>query len=130
VSALPAAPELRAPEDDWQARGRPPTPAERGELDPNSPVRLVELRLAWKAVPEAASYELVISRDAEGHDVLVRLSSTVASAHLSRPLPVGVYYWSVRGRNQTGAPGAASEVRRLRVTEDPPPLSVDRPVWK
>lgn len=117
VGPLPAAPSLLEPADRARVTVRPA--AAQGE-----PV------LAWSPVPGAVSYEVRLSRDPEGKEVVLKLSTASTRAPLRGALPPGAYAWSVVAVDARGLAGSASAPRRLEVVERPPRLEVDRPVWK
>jgi len=117
VSPLPAAPAPLDPADGASVTVRPA--ARAGE-----PV------LAWSAVAGAASYEVVVARDAAFREVALRLAAPAPRLPLRGDLAPGDYRWRVTARDGRGLSGPPSEARRLRVVEKPPRLEVDTPVWK
>jgi hypothetical protein len=117
VGPLPGAPSLLAPPDGAAVMLRPAP-------DRTEPV------LSWSPVPSAASYEVSLSRDAEGKEVALRLTAAAARVPLRGELAPGEYRWRVTAFDGRGLPGPPSSWRRLLVTERPPRLEVDRPVWK
>ena len=117
VGPLPAAPSLLDPADGATVTVRPA--ATHGE-----PI------LSWSPVPGAISYEVRLSRDPEGREVALKLTSASARAPLRGTLPPGTYAWRVVAVDARGLTGPASAPRRLEVAGRPPRLEVDRPTWK
>jgi hypothetical protein len=119
---LPGTPAPAKPDEGtvvaWRAK----------EGDPSA--RVVDVTFSWSAVSAAKGYELVLSGDAEGRQVVARISANEPRARVVRPLPVGTYHWRVVARNATGMRSAPSAVRSFQVTEKPPLLDVNRPVWR
>ncbi len=77
------------------------------------------LHLSWTPVPEAVSYELVISGTKDLSSPLVRLNTAHASIDLAGPVAAslkrpGTYYWSLSWVNAFGDLSVASPVRSLR----------------
>ncbi len=117
VSPLPPAPE-------------PLDPADGAAVTVRRAARADEPVLAWSAVAGAASYEVVVARDADFREVALRLASPVPRLALRGDLAPGDYCWRVTARDGRGLGGPPSALRRLKVVEKPPRLEVDRPVWK
>ncbi len=117
VSPLPAAPS-------------PLGPADGASVTVRRAARADEPVLTWSPVAGAASYEVVVARDAEFRQVALRLASPVPRLPLRGDLAPGDYRWRVSARDGRGLGGPPSEPRRLRVVEKPPRLEVESPVWR
>ncbi|MBZ4400441.1 peptidoglycan-binding protein LysM [Myxococcus sp. MISCRS1] len=110
-------------------KGRPPSlpppsvpqpekPAEGARLEypaDTKGVGLGPVKLSWAAQPGVERYEVEVSREAPGANVLT-LSSTVAELKLPR-LPAGRYRWTVRAVSASGR-SEPSGARRFELVEN------------
>jgi hypothetical protein len=107
---LPVAPVLSSPAQDavFYYRSLPP-----------------KVSLAWNALEEADGYRVVVARDPEFRDVLIKRG--VSDPFLVHGnLKEGIYYWKVSGKKQW-AEGLASKTANFRIVKDlvPPDLRVE-----
>ena len=107
---LPAAPVLASPAEDavFYYRSLPP-----------------KVSLAWNALEEADGYRVVVARDPEFKDVLIKKGVSHPS-FVHGSLKEGVYYWKVSGKKQW-AEGLASRTAQFRIVKDlvPPDLRLE-----
>ncbi|MCE1189775.1 MAG: FecR family protein [Ignavibacteria bacterium] len=85
--------------------------------------------MEWEAVPQAASYWLIIAKDASFKSVLTqikKISGTSKEVTLER----GVYFWKVAAVDKDGFPGPYSEGRSytMIVDNDAPYMAVSEPM--
>jgi hypothetical protein len=118
--ALPNAPTLLAP--PHQAEITYPNPTVATTL------------LAWKAVPDAVSYHLMLDYSAYFNRPLVDRKGIRDSQQELRGLDVGRYYWRVAAIDKNGEEGAFSDFARFTVAGPgsgtsgdgpPPPLIIE-----
>lgn len=118
--ALPNAPTLLAP----------PHQAEITYPNPSAATTL----LAWKSVPDAVAYHLMLDYSAYFNRPLVDRKGIKDSQQELRGLDVGKYYWRVAAIDKSGEEGAFSDFARFTVagagrgsTGDgpPPPLVIE-----
>ena len=76
------------------------------------------VKLSWKAVPAASSYQVEVTADAGGAPQILR--ATGAEVRLAA-LPAGKYHWSVKA---LGAAGQAAESARRWFELKPAPLKL------
>ncbi|MDX1815427.1 MAG: hypothetical protein R3239_05655, partial [Thermodesulfobacteriota bacterium] len=107
---LPAAPVLASPAEDavFYYRSLPP-----------------KVSLGWNALEEADGYRVVVARDPEFRDVLIRKGVSHPS-FVHGNLKEGVYYWKVSGKKKW-AEGPASKAAQFRIVKDlvPPDLRLE-----
>jgi hypothetical protein len=118
--ALPGIPALLAP----------PHQAEITYPDPSRATTL----LAWKAVPGATSYHVMLDYSAYFNRPLVDRTGVAESQVQLRSLDTGKYYWRVAAVDKDNVEGAFSDFARFTVTRraggvgadgPPPPLVID-----
>lgn len=81
--------------------------------------------LEWKPVGEKAVYNLVISKDREGKNVVLKKDVTESIYDWESMTP-GYYYWAVNAKESTLTKASTKSVGTLRVTVPPPtPLPMD-----
>lgn len=73
--------------------------------------------LSWESVPNAATYKVVVAKDALFATKAAKGKTSELSAVYD--LPPGKYYWRVRAFDSSGAKGPWSEVRIFKVTSTP-----------
>ncbi len=107
---LPASPVLSSPAEDavFYYRSLPP-----------------KVSLAWNALEEADGYRIVVARDPEFRDVLIKRGVSHPS-FVHGNLKAGVYYWKVSGKKKW-AEGVASKAANFRIVKDlvPPDLRLE-----
>jgi hypothetical protein len=116
---LPGAPELLSP-------------ANLSEVSYPDPTRAITL-LAWKPVPEAASYQVLLDYSPHFNRPLVDQAIRKTSVEV-RGLDMGKYYWRVAAVDAAGVTGRFSDFSRFSVSRPsgasqgsgpPPPLVID-----
>jgi hypothetical protein len=117
---LPGVPALLAP--PHQSEVAYPDPARSSTV------------LAWKSVPNAAAYHLMLDYSAYFNRPLVDRTGIKDSSQEVRGLEVGKYYWRVAAVDKDGVEGPFSEFYRFSVSKPagtaagagpPPSLSID-----
>jgi hypothetical protein len=83
-----------------------------------------KVSLTWEALEEADGYRVVVARDPEFHDVLVKRGVSDPSFEHGN-LKEGTYYWRVSGKKRW-AEGTASKAGQFMIVKDlvPPDLRV------
>ena len=84
-------------------------PMPRASLDHANP------KLSWDPVEGAASYTVEICRDRPCGQLAYRIAGVVESSAVPDSLPLGEYYWRVRGVGASGLDGYPSEPRTFTV---------------
>ena len=109
---------------------RPPTPAEALLPAPelsvpvaDGPLGRDEPRLAWTAVPAAASYTVEVCADAFCGSLVERSSGVAETQYRLREPPAGATFWRVTAVSASGLDGYPSAARRFTPVESvgPPP---------
>ena len=107
-------------------------PQHQAEISYPDPTKATTL-FGWKAVPEAASYHLMVDTSAFFNRPFVDSKGKDVSREV-RGLEEGKYYWRVSAIDKEGAEGAFTEFWRFTVTKPkqaattggaPPPLSIE-----
>lgn len=119
VVALPAVPVLEAP----------PHQAEISYVDPSRSTTL----LAWKAIPGAATYHLMLDYSPRFNRPLVDRAGIKDRSQEIRGLEPGKYYWRVAAVDREGVEGGFSDTALFMVTRPaaasasgpPPPLTLE-----
>jgi len=116
--ALPGVPSILAP----------PHQAEIAYPDPARATTL----LAWRPVPGAASYHLLLDYTVHFNQPLLDRRNVKDSSQELRGLDVGRYFWKVAAVDKEGVEGPPSDVARFAVIPptsgtgaEPPPLTLD-----
>lgn len=106
-----------------------PAPALAGP-DDEGVVYVTAPELSWTPVDGSAGYWLEISSDQNFERIVESAFGIGATAHATKPLAAGDYFWRVSALDGFGLPGERSETWRFRVTPDDtaPFLRIDRPV--
>jgi hypothetical protein len=106
-------------------------PPHQAEIAYPDPARATTL-LAWRPVPGASSYHLVLDYSVHFNRPLVDRRNIEQSSQEVRGLDVGRYFWRVAAVNKNGVEGPPSDVARFAVIAptsgtrpDPPPLTID-----
>ena len=108
----------------------PPHQAEIAYVDPARSTTL----LAWKAVPGAVAYHVMLDYNASfTRPVVDRKDWRTGSSMELRGLDVGTYYWRVAAVDRVGVEGSFSDFARFAVTKPqagaaqipPPPLAIE-----
>jgi hypothetical protein len=119
VVVLPGVPTLEAP----------PHQAEISYLDPSRSTTL----LAWKAIPAATSYHLMLDYSPRFNRPLVDRTSLKDRSQEIRGLEPGKYFWKVAAVDKDGVEGFFSDTALFTVTRPaaasaagpPPPLTLE-----
>jgi FecR protein len=106
-------------------------PPHQAEIAYPDPARATTL-LAWRAVPGAASYHLMLDYNATFNRPLVDRRNIKDNSQELRGLDVGKYFWRVAVVDKDNVEGPPSDVARFSVVPpsagtaaDPPPLAID-----
>jgi hypothetical protein len=108
------------------------SPANQSEVAYPDPTRAITL-LAWKPVPEAVSYQVLLDYNPHFNRPLVDQGIKNTSVEV-RGLDTGKYYWRVAAVDKDGVTGRFSDFSRFAVARPsgaaqgggpPPPLTID-----
>jgi hypothetical protein len=109
-------------------------PANQSEVAYPDPTRAITL-LAWKPVPEAAAYHVLLDYSPYFNRPLVDRGGIKESSVEVRGLDTGKYYWQVAAVDKDGVTGRFSNFSRFAVTKPsggteggdgpPPPLTLE-----
>lgn len=109
------------------------SPANLSEVTYTDPSRAITL-LAWKPVPEAASYLVMLDYSPHFNRPLVDRGGITETSVPVRGLDAGKYYWRVAAVDRDGVTGMFSDFSRFAVAHPngasqgdgpPPPLTID-----
>ena len=109
------------------------SPANQSEVAYPDPTRAITL-LAWKPVPEAVSYQVLLDYSPHFNRPLVDRGGIRNSSVEVRGLEMGKYYWRVAAVDASGVTGKFSDFSRFTVAKPtgaaggdgpPPPLTID-----
>lgn len=109
------------------------SPANQSEVAYPDPTRAITL-LAWKPVPEAVSYQVLLDYSPHFNRPLVDRGGIKESSVEVRGLDTGKYYWRVAAVDRDGVTGKFSDFSRFAVARPngtsqgdgpPPPLTID-----